>query len=153
MFWAEPANIRIFANRPTVTSTCWGGRVPSARPCARHRGPHCPSLANAHCFLGASGYQKICALKESTYVYFGQLHELHLPNKDDHRFMQWATARSTRPKRAHDTRTITRLSRDHLLDMIARQHHYNTTICMEMRRDLMHERCLRPRKLYDSRPR
>ena len=56
--------------------------------------------------------------------------------------MQWATARSTRPKRAHDTRTITRLSRDHLLDIIARQHHYNITICMEMRRDLMHERCV-----------
>ena len=61
--------------------------------------------------------------------------------------MQWATARSTRPKRAHDTRTITRLSRDHLLDIIARQHHYNTTICMEMRRDLMHEGFLWPRKL------
>ena len=80
-------------------------------------------------------------------MYFGQLHELHLPNKDDHRFMQWATARSTRPKRAHDTRTIRRLSRDHLLDIIAPQHYYNTTICMEMRRDLMHEGFLWPRKL------
>ena len=86
-------------------------------------------------------------------MYFSQRHELHLPNKDDHRFMQWATARSTRPKRAHDTRTITRLSRDHLLDIIARHHHYNITICMEIRRDHMHERCIRPRKLYDARPR
>ena len=37
---------------------CRGGRVPSARPCARHPGRHCPSLANAHCFWEASDYKK-----------------------------------------------------------------------------------------------
>ena len=86
-------------------------------------------------------------------MYFGQLHELHLPNTDDDRFVQRATARSNRPKRAHDTRTITRLSRDLLLHIISRHHHYNITICMEIRRDHMHKRCIRPRKLYDARPR
>ena len=154
VFWAEPANIRTFATRVTVTRRLPGGGVCHLRDPVRvtpagidHRW-HMPTVSGKLVIT-----KKNCALKWTTYVYFGSLHELHLPNTDDDRFVQRATARSNRPKRAHDTTTITRLSRDLLLDIIARHHHYNITICMEMRRDLMHERCLWPRKLYDSRPR
>ena len=86
-------------------------------------------------------------------VYSGPSHELDLTNTDDDRFVQRATAHSIRPQRAHDTTMITRLFRDLSFDIIARHHHCHITICMEIRRDHMHERCIRPRKVYDARPR
>ena len=54
----SPQTSELLRLAPLSPGACRGGRVPSARPCARHPGRHCPSLANAHCFWEASDYKK-----------------------------------------------------------------------------------------------